>query len=305
MADIKEAGDRLYEGLGSKKKEEIILDIVMNTDQQKRLEICKYYRETYGKELYNEMKSKLGAPLKELAIHLFLPYYELVAKFLKKGFRGFSVDDSIVFETLTLHNQEELRHIEEAYKKEANKELSREIEKNYSGTLKKNLLNLLYTPRRVNKNPDKTTCDRYATTLIDVGESNWVGDENVFKDIFISCSGEELVLVSRFYLQKTGNNMLDTIEKKFSAKNKLLLRELFYNNIIPHELFAEKIYQSIKGLGTNTTVLNRVLVSRNGVDMDDIRDIYPWKANGNTLQADIMGDTSGNYQKLCLYLAEC
>lgn len=304
MADIKREGDKLHDGLDSKKKEEVIVDVIMNTDCQKRLEICKYFRETYGKDLYGEMKKKLSGHFKELAIHLFLPYFELVAKFLKKGLRGFSTDESIVFETLTLHNQEELRHIEEAYKKEAGKDLSREIEKNFSGTMKKNLLNLLYTPRRVNKNPDKGQCEKYASTLIEVGESNWVGDENIFKEIFVLCSPEELVLISRFYLQKTGNNILDVIEKKFSSKNKMLLRELLYNNIIPHELFAEKVYIAIKGLGTNNTSLNRVLVARTGVDMDDIRDVYQWKYN-ISIQDDIIGDTSGIYQKLCLYLAEC
>lgn len=303
MVDIKEAGDRLYEALGSKKRDEIILDVIMNTDQQKRLEICKYFRETYGKDLYGEMKNKLSGHFKELAIHLFLPYYELVAKFLKKGLRGLSTDESIVFETLTLHNQDELRHIEEAYKKESGKELSKGIEKNFSGTMRKNLLNLLYTPRRVNHNPDKAQCEKYATELIEKGDSNWVGDENLFKNIFICCSPEELVLIGRFYLQKTGNNMLDVVEKKFSAKNKMLMRELLYNNIIPHELFAEKIYLAIKGLGTNNTSLNRVLVARAGVDMDDIRDVYQWKYNV-TIQEDIIGDTSGIYQKLCLYLAE-
>lgn len=302
MSDIKELAERLKEGLGSKKKEEIVFDVIKSTDPQKRLEICKYYRETYGKELYQEMKSKLSGSFKELAIHLFLPYFELVAKFLKKGLRGLSTDESIVFETLTLHNQEELRHIEEAFKKEAGKDLSREIEKNFSGVMRKNLLNLLYTERRVNHNPDKAMCDKYANTLIEVGESNWVGDENVFKDIFITCSPEELVLIGRFYLQKTGANLLDVIEKKFSGKNKMFLRELLYNNIIPHELFAEKIRLAIKGLGTNTTSLNRVLVARAGVDMEDIRDVYQWKFKIDFYE-DIKGDTSGIYQSLCLYLA--
>lgn len=304
MVDVKELGDRLKEGLSSKKKEEAILDIVMNTDCQKRLEICKYFGETYGKDLYSEMKGSLSGHFKEVAIHLFLPYFELVAKFLKKGLRGFSTDETIVFETLSIHNQDELRHIEEAYKKEAGKDLNKEIEKNFSGAMKKNLLNLLYTPRRQNPNPDPGECERLAGSLIEAGEANWVGNENIFKDIFVIRSPEELVLISRYYMQKTGNNILDVIEKKFSAKNKNLLREILYNNIIPHELFAEKIYLAIKGLGTDNTSLNRVLVSRCQVDMADIRDVYQFKYKVSMID-DIIGDTSGNYQKLCTYLAEC
>ena len=36
--------------------------------------------------------------------------------------------------------------------------------------------------------------------------------------------------------------------------------------------------------------------------MKDIREIYPIKYK-NTLKDDIVGDTSGWYQKLCLFLA--
>lgn len=304
MGDVKELGDRLNEGLASKQKEEIIIDVIKQTDFQKRLEICKYFRETYGKELYQEMKNKLSGHFKELAIHMFLPYYELVAKFLKKGLRGLSTDESIVFETLTLHNQEELRHIEEAFKAEAGKDLPKEIEKNFSGAMRKNLLNLLYTERRKNPSPDPGECEQFANTLIDESEKNWVGNENIFKDIFITRSPEELVLICRFYKQKTGNNILDVIEKKFSSKNKGLLQEILYNTIVPHELFAEKIRSSLKGLGTNETKLNRVLVARAQVDMSDIRELYPQKY-GIDLITDIMNDTSGNYQQLCTYLASC
>ena len=112
-----------------------------------------------------------------------------------------------------------------------------------------------------------------------------------------------MVLVGRYYFQKTGNNFIDVIEKKFSGKNKTLLREIVFANIIPHELFAEKIYLAIKGLGTNTPVLNRVLASRRGVDMPQIKEIYQWKYNVS-LKDDIKGDTSGMYEKLCLYVAE-
>ena len=44
-------------------------------------------------------------------------------------------------------------------------------------------------------------------------------------------------LDGRYYFQKSGNNLIEVIEKKFSVKNKTLLREVAFSNIIPHELF--------------------------------------------------------------------
>ena len=259
--------------------------------------------EMYKNPLYEDIKSKLSGHFKELCGYCFLTPMEFNAKMLKRGFKGLSVDDAAIFEILACHTLEEYKQIQGAYKTETNKELTKDIEKNFSGSIKRNVLNMISTERRTNENPDKAQCEKLADLLINSGEKNWVEDENVFRDVFLLCSPEEMVLVGRYYFQKTGNNLIDVIEKKFSGKNKNLLREVVFANIIPHELFAEKLYNSIKGLGTNTAILNRVLAARHQVDMEEIKEIYQWKYNVS-LKDDIIGDTSGSYQRLCLYVAE-
>ena len=292
MRKIEEAGDLLYSVVTGKGKEEIVFDVITTNNLDARLEICGYYQNKYNQNLYEALKDKLSGNFKDLATHLFLDPIDYKAKMLKKAMRGFSVDETVIIETLTLHTQEELRAIEAAYQKETNRELSKDIEKNFSGVMKKNLLNLLYTPRNRNKIPDYNHCQDLANTLVEVKESNWAEDENIFRDIFITNSGEELVLISRYYFEKTGKYLLEVIENKLSGKSKMLLREVIYNNIIPCELFAEKIYLSCKGLGTNNNLLNRVLVSRSSIDMQDIRDAYKCKY-GNTMRKDVADDTSG------------
>ena len=303
MEDPKAAAERLHTALFGKNREETCLDIVINNDLEHRLLIAKKYGELFGNPLYEDMKSKLSGHFKELCGYCFLTPMEFNAKMLKRGFKGLSVDEQCIFEILACHTLEEYKQIEDAYRIETKKELTKDIEKSFSGAIRKNLLNMISTERRTNENPDKAQCEKLADLLINSGEKNWVEDENVFKDVFILCSAEEMVLVGRYYFQKTGNNLIDVIEKKFSGKNKTLLREVVFANVIPHELFAEKIYNSIKGIGTNTALLNRVLAARRGVDMPQIKEIYQWKYNV-TLKEDICGDTSGMYQKLCLYVAE-
>ena len=302
MEDPKDAAERLHSALIGKNREETCLDIVINNDLEHRLLIAKKYGELFGNPLYEDMKSKLSGHFKELCGFCFLTPMEFNAKMLKRGFKGLSIDEQLIFEILACHTLEEYKQIQDAYKVETKKELSKDLEKHFSGALKRNLLNMISTERRTNENPNKGQCEKLADDLINAGEKNWVEDENLFKNVFILCSPEEMVLVGRYYLAKTGNNLIDIIEKKFSGKNKTLLREVVYANIIPHELFAEKIYNSIKGLGTNTALLNRVLAARRGVDMPQIKEIYQWKYNVS-LKEDIMGDTSGMYQKLCLYVA--
>ena len=106
----------------------------------------------------------------------------------------------------------------------------------------------------------------------------------------------------RIYYAKTQKSFFEVVEDKLSAKPNTLLRELLFNNLVPYELYAEKVYLAIKGLGTNTGLLNRVLVERAEIDMPQIRDFYVQKYK-KTMKDDIIGDTSGMYQKLCLFLA--
>lgn len=303
MEDPKEAAERLHTALFGKNREETCLDIVINNDLEHRLLIAKKYGELFGNPLYEDMKSKLGGHFKELCGFCFLTPMEFNAKMLKRGFKGLSCDEQLIFEILCDHTLDEYKQVQDAYRTETKKELAKDLEKNFSGALRKNLLNMINTERRTNRNPDQSQCEKLADLLINSGEKNWIEDENVFRDVFLLCSPEELVLVGRYYFQKTGNLLIDVIEKKFSGKNRTLLRELVFAVIIPHELFAEKIRNSIQGLGTNTALLNRILAARRGVDMPQIKEMYQWKFN-TTLKDDLVGDTSGMYQKLCLYVAE-
>lgn len=304
MMSVQEAAELLNSSLEGKGKEDAVFNVIRNTNLERRLQICSYFAENYGKSLYSELKSKLSGYFRSISIHLFLHPVTFAAKSLKKSLSSFAGDETAVFEILTSHTQDELRQIEEAFKQETEKDLSSEIEKKFSGVMKKNLLNLLYTPRRVNPTPDKEKCEKMANLLIDVGEPNWAGDENIFKEVFIQSSPEELVLIGRYYLKRSGNNMYDVIYDKISGKNKMLLKEVLYNNIIPEELYAEKVYNAIKGLGTNNTLLDRVLVKRTEIDMEEIKAFYQSKYDV-PMGEDIIGDTSGIYQKLCLYLAHC
>ena len=299
--EIKDYADKIATGLSSKKKEESILEVIMNTDIDKRLEICNSYLNTYNRDLYSDIKSKLSGQFKEAAIHIFLPPAEFMAKMLKKGLKGFSIDEAMIYEIFTSCTQEELKEIEIAFKKETNKDLPREIEKNFPSAIRKNLLNLLNIPRNVNESPNRVECEKWAQNLIDAGENNWVSNEEVFREIFILRSAEELVLIGRFYYDKTGEQLLDVVEKKLTNKVRNLLRELLYNVIIPHELFADKINSALKS--NNTSLLNRILVSRCQIDMEEIRDIYKIKYN-TELREDIISRTNGIYQKLCLYLVD-
>ena len=291
--------NKIHSSLSSKSKDEIIIEVIMNTDLNKRIEISNIYVQKFDRDLYSELKSKLNGTFKELATHLFLPPEEFMAKMLKKSLKGFQIDESLIYEIFTICSQEELKLVELAFKKETGKDLIKEIEKNFPSAIRKNLLNLLNIQRNSNESPNKVQCENWAQNLIDTGENSWVANEEVFKKIFITRSSEELILIGRYYFKKTGENIMNVIEKRLTNKIRNLLRELIYNVVIPEELFADKINFALKN--NNMSLLNRILVERCQIDLDEIKEIYRVKYK-NELKDDIKSKTFGTHQKLCLVL---
>ena len=297
--ELNSYAEKIYSCLNSKNKDETIIEVIMNTDLDKRIEICNAYLKKYERDLYLDLKSKLNGTFKELASHLFLPPEEFMAKMLKKGLKGFQIDESLIYEIFTICTQEELKLVELAFKKETGKDLIKEIEKNFPSAIRKNLMNLLNIPRKSNESPNNAQCEQWAKNLIDIGENSWVANEEIFKKIFITKSSEELILIGRYYFKKTGENIMSVIEKRLTNKIKNLLKELIYNVIIPEELFADKINSALKN--NNISLLNRVLVERCQIDFNEIKEIYKAKYK-NELKEDIKNKTFGTHQKLCLYL---
>ena len=68
------------------------------------------------------------------------------------------------------------------------------------------------------------------------------------------------------------------------------------------EYFADKLRASMKGAGTDDRTLQRIMISRCEIDMEDIRQAYVKKHN-KTLEGDIDGDTSGHYKQILRKLA--
>ena len=300
MSLISKYVEILHENITIKNNENSILEILTKTDLKTRIQISQYYKATYNISLFNEIISKIGGDFGYCSAQMFLSPLEFCVHHLIKGL---DKAKECTMEQLTSKTKEELKLIEDTYNKITGKNLKKEIIKAYKGSVGNNLVNLWNIKRLSNINPDKKECEKFANILSKNIPKNWVENETIFKDIFIKRSPEELILIGRYYLKITGVNLMDDIEKKTEGNIKLLLKEILYNNIMPQELFAEKIYLSIKGMGTDEEVLSRVLVSRCELDMADIRDIYKQKYNVS-MKEDIIDDTSGTYQKLCVFLSE-
>ena len=200
MDPIEEAANLLHEALFKKKnKEETCCDIIVKNDLEHRLLIAKKYGELFKNPLYEDMKSKLSGNFKELCGYCFLTPMEFNAKMLKRGFKGLTIDEQLIFEILANHTLDEYKQIEEAFKTETGRDLKNDIKKHFSGKLQTDVLNLISTERSVNSEPDHKECERLADLLVNSKEKEWVENEDIFKDVFVKTSPEEMVLIGRYY----------------------------------------------------------------------------------------------------------
>ncbi len=300
MSSISEQVGLLHSSLFKKKNEEAIYDLITKTSLSDRISISRYYRGAFNSSLFSDIQSKIGGDFGYLAAQMFLSPIEFCLHHLKLGLKK---DFETVLEILTSKTNDELKVIEKVYKLDTGNDLRNDILKEYKGVIGKNLVLMFDTVRSNNSRLRKNECERLAKLLVEKEPKLWVEDEKIFKDIFLMKSPEELVLIARYYFNITGNNLAEVADKKLKDKNQLLIKEILFNNIMPHELFAEKIYTSMKGIGTNEEKLSRALVSRCEIDMPLIREMYEYKYT-TPMTEDIIGDNSGMYQKLCIFLAE-
>ena len=156
MQTIEETSELLYKALWeSKTKEEDVMDIVLKNNSDRREAIKKYYSAVHPERggLLEDIKKKLGSNYKDAIYALFLSPVEYDCYQIRRAVKGFSIDEECVYEIITNRPFWMLQDIKKKYLEMYEKELEKEIEKNFSGVIGKNLVILLNTERSENKTP--------------------------------------------------------------------------------------------------------------------------------------------------------
>lgn len=304
MDTIADQGKKIHDALNlSSGRDKKLIDIMKNkyNDRDNRIQIRKYYDKMYQERgLLDDFNKKLGGDFKNIMAELFLSRAEYDADQLDRALTGLSKDENCVYEIFFSRPIKLLSRIEDVYKEITNRDLRDDIKKNYKGGIKDSLLYALDHGRNEEERPDKDTCEEYAQKLMDAKANTWIDNKDIMENIFLTISPEELVLTCRFYLKKTSTHIRKAIDS-MSRANKNFFSSLLFAVISPTEMYARKLNEAIKGLGTDTNLLERCLVNRHDMDMDIIKKFYN-RIYKTTLKADVIGDTSGCYRDICMHL---
>ncbi|CAL8134933.1 unnamed protein product [Orchesella dallaii] len=287
-------------GLGT--DEDAIIEILTQRSNPQRQEIIKAFRTEFGRDLIDDLKSELGGKFEKLILALMEPPVVYLAKELQNAMEGFGTDCDVLTEILCTRTNDEIKQIVDTYEKTFGQSLENAVDGEVSGDYK-SLLILLLTGVREEKAvyPDKAK--EQAEKLFAAGEGKWGTDEEVFVVLLAHQSLAQLRLVFKEYEELSGKTLEDAIGAEFSGKLKNAVLTIVKVAKGKFLYYAEKLEESMKGLGTDDPTLIRIIVSRCELDLGIIKKVYQQTYDRSLYEA-VESETSGDYKKAILALIQ-
>ncbi|XP_041485259.1 annexin-B12-like isoform X2 [Lytechinus variegatus] len=281
--------------------ETAVISVVTTCNAAQRRQIALDFKTMYGKDLEKNLKGELKGKLETIVLNLFHLPAEFDAHMLRKAMKGLGTDEATLVEILCTRTNDEIQAIKVAYKKEFSRDLEKDVISETSGHFKRLLVSMLQGSRSEDQRVDVEKAKADAKALVTAGEARWGTDESTFNAVLASRSYPQLRAMFDEYSKQVKYTMEQSIKREMSGdleKGMLTIVQCVRNT---PAYFAEKLYKSMKGLGTDDDTLMRVIISRVEIDMVEIKQEFQ-KAYNQSLGRFIKGDTSGDYRKILLAL---
>uniref|UniRef100_UPI0037542FFE annexin n=1 Tax=Salmonella sp. s51933 TaxID=3160127 RepID=UPI0037542FFE len=137
--------------------------------------------------------------------------------------------------------------------------------------------------------------------LFQAGEKKWGTDESRFNVVLATRNFKQLNATFNEYVKVSQRDIMNSIDREMSGDLKNGFKCIVQCSRNAPVYFAERLWKSMKGAGTNDSLLIRIVVSRSEVDLVEIKQEFLTRYQ-KTLYKMIEGDTSGDYKKLLMAL---
>ncbi|XP_032683612.1 annexin B11-like isoform X2 [Odontomachus brunneus] len=290
---------KAMKGFGTDEKS--IIHVLANRSNLQRQEIATQFKTLYGKDLIKDLKSELSGNFEKLILALMMPVPQYYAKELHDAMSGIGTDETVLIEVLCTMSNHEISIIKQAYEAMYGRTLEDDLISDTSGNFKRLMVSLCCANRDESFDVDHSAAMEDARQILQAGELRFGTDESIFNAILVQRNMPQLRQIFMEYQNITGHDIEDAIESEFSGdikKGLLAIVKCVKNRA---DFFAEQLYKSMKGLGTNDNRLIRLVVTRCDVDMGEIKNVF-FQQYGESLESFISGDCSGHYKKCLLAL---
>jgi len=302
--DEKADAENLYKAMkGFGTNEKMIIQVVANRSTEQLKEVEKTFKTMYGDDLRDRLESELKGKLERVVLGRFYDRYEYQALIARSAMKGAGTDEQALIDVVCSKTPAEMEEVKKAYKSMFDRDLVKDIESETSGNLKSILVSLA-TANRESKPVNNDEAKSDAQRLYDAGEGQWGTDEKIFNQIFALRSFRQLRLTFLYYRKLSGNLIFEALDKELSGKLRSAFMTIAQYVKDPITYFAEMLYTSMKGMGTNDQVLIRVILTRCEIDLETVKERYN-KLHGSdaNLVKRIKKETSGDYERILVALA--
>ena len=291
---------KAMKGIGTDEK--AIIQIIANRTNRERLAMIESFKRQFNRDLLKDLKSELSGKFEDATLALFMSAVDYDCWSLKKAMKGLGTNEDTLIEILATRTNNDINLIKKRYLEMYNRTLEQDLSSDLSGDLKTVMLTLASAFRSQNANPNHAECEQKANDLYKAGEKRLGTDEKVFYNILTQASPAELMLIDKIYMQAHNHGLLTAIDKEFHIGHmKKLLRTIVHSAINPPEYYATRVNYAVKGAGTKDTLLMRILITRDEIDMPEIKQAYQRLYNKDMVKA-VESDTSGDYKRLLVEL---
>lgn len=278
-----------------------LINVLCRRTVQQRLEIVRVFKTSYGKDLFDDIRSETSGNFQRTLLALLVDTSELYAREIFEAVNGAGTDECALIEVMCMLSNQEIRQIGYKYYQMYGRSLEQDLKGDTSGSFRRLMTSLSVGGRDESMQVDINQARNDANELKQAGVDKWGTDESTFNRILCTRNYAQLRLVAEEYQKMTGNSLEKDIKREFSGDIEDGLLAILRTAIDRPESFAIRLHKSMAGLGTSDNALIRLVVSRCDVDMEDIKEAFNRKY-GKTLRSFIKGDCSGHYLKALLAL---
>ncbi|XP_009999084.1 PREDICTED: annexin A7 isoform X3 [Chaetura pelagica] len=279
--------------------EQAIINVVANRSNDQRQKIKAAFKTMYGKDLIKDLKSELSGNIEELILALFMPstYYD--AWSLRHAMKGAGTQERVLIEILCTRTNQEIREIVNCYKSEFGRDIEQDIRADTSGHFERLLISMCQGNRDENQTVDYQKAQDDAQRLYQAGEGKLGTDESCFNMVLATRSFPQLKATVEAYSRIANRDLLSSIDREFSGNVERGLKTILQCALNRPAFFAERLYHSMKGAGTDDSTLIRIIVTRSEIDLVQVKQMFT-QMYQKTLATMIASDTSGDYRRLLL-----
>ncbi|XP_032372370.1 annexin A3a isoform X1 [Etheostoma spectabile] len=279
-------------GLGTDEK--TLIDILTHRSSAQRQLICEAYQKDTGKALVKDLKGETGGSFEEVLVALVTPPAVFDCHEVIQAIKGAGTTEKVLIEIFASRSNEQIKALSDAYFNEKKKTLIQDLKGEVSGDVSKVLLLLAEGKRAADTTVNMEKAKEDAKTLYNAGEKTFGTDESKFIEILCQRSISQLRQTLVEYKNISGKTLQQSIESEMSGNlEKLLVAIVKCVKSVP-AYFAEQLYMSMKGGGTDEQTLTRIMVSRSEIDLMDIRAEFK-KLYKYSLHSAIKSDLSDSY----------